>query len=139
MKFILFFLNFWFSFLFAQHVFLSGNYQQQQTNSLSIDSGNLMKGWLNFFTYEHRNLMDDLPKKFEFNPAYSEKSNIQNQKDDWGPLNIPSDTSFFFILTKSSLYVTNSRRVLILCLFYHSLNIIRMIFPKHTKAWRFLG
>ena len=118
MKFILFVLNFFFSFFFAQHVFLSGNYQQQAT-SLNIDSGNLMKGWLKFFTYEQRNLMDDFPKKFEFNPSFSERSNIQNQKDDWGSLNIPSDTSFFFILTKSSLYVTNSRRVFIIYFFIH--------------------
>ena len=133
MKFILFFLNFCFSFLFAQRIFLSGNYQQQAT-SLNIDSGNLMKGWLKFITYEQRN-----SKKFEFNPSFSEKSNIQNERDDWGSLNILSNTSFFFILTKSSLYVTNSRRVFIFC-FIINLNIIfRMMFPKPTKVWKFLG
>ena len=74
-----------------------------------------MQGWLKFFFSEQNKMTEVFPKKFEFNSAFSaqtKKSQVYfSERDQWGPFNIPSDTSFFFMLTKNTIYVVNSRRV----------------------------
>jgi len=135
MKFLLFFLFCCFGFNFSQNVYKVNIYQDQL--DYSDKGGNLLKGWLKFFTYEQKNFMENLPTKFEFNPAYSDKRYLQNQSDEWGSLNIPSDTSFFFMLTKTSLYVANSR-IVFLSFFLENI-FLRMIYRKHIRVWRLFG
>lgn len=77
---------------------------------------NLFKGWLRFFTFVPDFTTTVRPTKFEYNPAFiaQEKLHItcdMEKKDEWGTFDIPSETSFFFVLTKKSLYVVSARRV----------------------------
>ena len=109
MKLLIIFVFFHIQFSISQ-IFFNLN-ENQEGNSI-YSEGNLMKSWLRFFSYEHNGISQLFPTKFEYNPAFSSQLNANNEeKDQWGSFNIPSDTSFFFILTKNTLYVANSRRV----------------------------
>lgn len=77
---------------------------------------NIFKGWLHFFTFVPDFTTSVRPTKFEYNPAFlaQEKMHITcdlEKKDEWGTFDIPNETSFFFVLTKKSLYVVSARRV----------------------------
>lgn len=79
---------------------------------------NILKGWLKFFTFIPDFTTNDMPTKFDYNPAYQAQYSHGRQpeltdshKDQYGYFDIPSDTSFFFVLTSKTLYVINSRRV----------------------------
>lgn len=76
----------------------------------------VMKGWLKFFTYTPSFYADPVPNKFEYNPSYRAqfaygKNGSCDDKDQWGFLNVPSDTHFFFVLTKTTLFAIGARRV----------------------------
>jgi hypothetical protein len=76
----------------------------------------VMKGWLRFFTYTPSFYASPIPNKFEYNPSYAAqfaygRNGSCDDKDKWGFLNVPSDTHFFFTLTKSTLYAIYARRV----------------------------
>ncbi len=77
---------------------------------------NVYKGWLRFFTFVPDFTSPVRPTKFEYNPGFlaQEKMKITcdlQKKDEWGTFDIPNETSFFFVLTKLSLYVVSARRV----------------------------
>jgi len=77
----------------------------------------VMKGWLKFFTYTPNFYASSIPNKFEYNVGYLAQFTwgrnptfTDKDKDEWGFLNIPDDTHFFFILTRKTLYAMNARR-----------------------------
>lgn len=82
------------------------------------NEANLIKGWLKFFTFVPDFTNNDMPTKFDYNPAYQEQFShgrtpdfsIKSQ-DQFGFFNIPSELSFFFVLSPKTLYVINARRV----------------------------
>lgn len=117
----LFILQTYFHFLIPQNIHISSSSQAYQNEPDKSDEPNIIKGWLKFFTFVPDFTSSDIPTKFEYNQAYREQFNHDRNpefslkdKDSLGYYNIPSDTSFFFVLTKKTLYVINSRRVNIL-------------------------
>ena len=86
----------------------------------------LKKGWLKFFSYKilDQQIKTKIPSKFEYNPAYLRQLNDASKNchkcvDQFGSFDIPSELSFFFVLTKKTLYVLSARRVLFLCFFVY--------------------
>ena len=106
-------MKFYIFFLFI----LAINSQSDDDESQYSNEINIMKGWLKFFTFTPDFRNDGRPTKFEYNSAFLSQKNAyftENDKDEWGWFNIPTDTSFFFVLTKKTLYVIKARRVLII-------------------------
>ena len=105
-------------FLFGQIINISPTSLAYKNEAIEDDEPNLMKGWLRFFTFVPDFISTDMPRKFEYNQAYKDQfSNnrhpeyTEKDKDEFGFYNIPTDTSFFFVITRKTLYVINARRV----------------------------
>ena len=84
-------------------------------NAIDNEYKILMKGWLKFFTYENSTVQANKPSKFETNAAFSQNERISDKKDnsdEYGSFVVPSPNHFFFVLTKSSLYVITGRKVI---------------------------
>lgn len=79
----------------------------------SAGSAILHKGWLKYFYYMPTG-KDQQPKSFEFNSAFTAQMAggvmPSRVKDSYGFLDIPTETSFFFILTHKTLYVVSARK-----------------------------
>ena len=80
----------------------------------TMGSAILFKGWMRYYVYQHTG-NENHPQKFEYNPEFDTQFG-QGQvpssvRDKYGFLDIPSDTSFFFILTYKALYVLSGRKV----------------------------
>lgn len=91
-------------------------FSQEFNNEENFSDPTVIKGWFKFFAYEDTSFLQSFPTKFEHNPAFSFSNKKTKGSDEWGSYDIPSEDSFFFILTKTTLFATNSRRVIFLFL-----------------------
>ena len=94
---------FFFSCVLSQNINISPSNQAYKNEPVNDNEPNIIKGWLKFFTFVPDFLTNDMPTKFDYNPAYREQfSHDRNPEfnikdtDEFGFFNIPTETSFFF-------------------------------------------